>query len=806
MNQQDYSNAKIHVLSHEHRVLKNLFFQNLESLFDDSKYEFYSAQAPEKNNHCIEEWFTKTSFSQSDFFIYIPPHLESSESVDILKYLELNNAYYIFRVANAPQFNSIQVRYFNNLFAHRAIAAPIHLWKKLLPKMNQKKLWWWHLYLNILSQNQNIQEIVIPEFKNILAPTSQDITIKDIFQLIQIHPTLYPDDWNQISQEFSSKSSNENLVQYDESFSLCEFMLNTGFAVRGPDIRNAFIDLLNELKMDSSMNQEKSILPHTIQPKPKIAFYALRELHLPILIPVLDELRKKFAYDCMILFPSYKAGENGIPEEGIHPSSVKELILQGYDLIEDLNQKNKFNAVICADAFPERIEGYGPSICVGHGTISKNIYFIDNTNVLRENYHSVLCVPGPWYTTAFGNKVHCQIAPTGFPKLDKLSQDYSQFKSEFFIKINFQNHRKTILFAPTYNIEFTGMFMLASEWAKLSPQKYQILVKLHGATDPALSKSYEKLCSLLPNLHFVKDQDIIPYLKCADILISDVSSAYVEGYLCDIPVLVVNNPQMKECSLYNPDTVEFRVRDGAYQINHESDLHRILYDLECGVDPLFNKRKEYASLLFPPLDGKNTERVCEIINQVVEKPFAHTDSLFLNILIAPNSNQSLINENLNRLKFHHKIWVFHSNDLKKYPNSELWDKNKLGNGNFLFLKGNLLLSNEWDFIYHLSKKFHLQLNCFVPTINHSKINPKQNYTQFTKQEIDAKEELKRAFFKYRLLDQGAPISSFLWDGLLWNHSSFDEIHPFIDQFITQDLALIPCPAMMCMGQLAYELS
>lgn len=341
-------------------------------------------------------------------------------------------------------------------------------------------------------------------------------------------------------------------------------------------------------------------------PRPRVAFYALRDLHLPVLLPVIREVAKLDQCEVGVIAPPYIDSDARHAQEGLTAASLAQLQADGIPFWGH-DRDGAYACVVVADACYDRVDGWGPVVCIGHGTISKGLYFTDKAFARRENFARVLCVPGPGYATSFGRHVFTRVTPTGFSKMDELASAPEGHRAAVLNGLGLDPAKRTLLFAPTFNPEFTSLAILLDAWATLDAERDQVLFKLHGATDRAWIARYRDLAASLPHTRLV-DGSLSTYLQAADVVISDVSSAYVEALITSQPLIVVNNPAMATYPLFNRADVEYRVRDAAYQVRTSAELHAALAALRT-ADPLAAKRKKYAQQLFPPLDGRNSERI-----------------------------------------------------------------------------------------------------------------------------------------------------------------------------------------------------
>lgn len=442
----------------------------------------------------------------------------------------------------------------------------------------------------------------------------------------------------------------------------------------------------------------------------QITLFALRELHVPILMRVYESLIVLNIPEVQVSFSSvtFLKGTPDWPEEGLHESTINKLSNQGITFIEH-HEGLRFDCVVTADACYDRIDGWGPVVCVGHGTISKNIFFIDQLICRRENYADILCVPGPFYTEQFGDMVHTQIEATGFPKLDALTEPIPKYAIDLLEQLGWTDS-KIILYAPTYNLEMCSLEIMETPLYQLADSGFKVLIKLHGATQEVFVTKY-KNASSHHNIHFLTDEDIIPWMQLSHLLISDVSSVYVEYLLLNKPIYLYDHPQLKKCAYYNPKAVEFQVRDNAYRFQ-DAWMLKPLIEKTLSIDPLKSAREQSASKLFPPLDGRNSERVAQSIARVIDAPSSYPiyrkKYLYLS-LINQNSDIDLIQSNLSRLTHLDDVYTWNRYDQSLDSKNEInllkarlrSDKSIDG---IIILEGRYLFPRELDKIHAMNQE------------------------------------------------------------------------------------------------------
>jgi CDP-glycerol glycerophosphotransferase (TagB/SpsB family) len=137
---------------------------------------------------------------------------------------------------------------------------------------------------------------------------------------------------------------------------------------------------------------------------------------------------------------------------------------------------------------------------------------------------------------------------TGYPKLDPvMSNKLVGAKRKVF-----DNHRKTILYAPTSLKEHENEHELSSLplWAKHIITslygEYNIIIKYHGIVRRQASNIYKQIDSLILNLdaedsvRLIIDDNIVEYMVQSDMVITDISSVAYEWFHFDKPIVFVN--------------------------------------------------------------------------------------------------------------------------------------------------------------------------------------------------------------------------------------------------------------------------
>ncbi|MCD4744612.1 MAG: CDP-glycerol glycerophosphotransferase family protein [Desulfobacteraceae bacterium] len=141
---------------------------------------------------------------------------------------------------------------------------------------------------------------------------------------------------------------------------------------------------------------------------------------------------------------------------------------------------------------------------------------------------------------------------TGYPKLDPVMSN----KLIGTRKKVFDNHRKTILYAPTVlkerenEHEYSSVPLWTKKVITSLYKKYNIIIKYHGIVRRESQNIYEQIDSLIIKLdaegsvRLIIDDNIVEYMVQSDLVITDISSVAYEWFHFNKPILFVNPAPM----------------------------------------------------------------------------------------------------------------------------------------------------------------------------------------------------------------------------------------------------------------------
>ena len=366
--------------------------------------------------------------------------------------------------------------------------------------------------------------------------------------------------------------------------------------------------------------------------KPSILFYVERNIHIPFLEPIHDYINKHYDVNLAFSAPPLRIPKAGIVGHGLTKTEKDRLKQKNsfYNRPEDF----KADLAVVADACFYPVKHCSRVVNVGHGMISKGWFYTDSPAVRRENMADLICVPGSWHKEILAKNVFCSICDTGFIKADSMYECSRQPSNEFYRKYAIDPGRKIILFAPTFNEDLSGIPYIRERITEVSSDKILVLIKLHGMTDMKWVKMYKDIAEAENNVRLIEDCDFAAAMTCADVMISDVSSAYAEFMLLDKPVILFNSPEQKKYTQYNPNDIEYQIRDAGIQVGSVEEL-KLAVKLSL-IDPseYSLKRKFYAGKINSEFDGKSAQRASiAIMNLLNQSPENSSEDIFYSIIV-----------------------------------------------------------------------------------------------------------------------------------------------------------------------------
>lgn len=355
----------------------------------------------------------------------------------------------------------------------------------------------------------------------------------------------------------------------------------------------------------------------------KILFLALRNLHLPHLLPLYQTAHKLWGGGEALAMssPPYRPVLAPGSGEGIDPADRDVLKEWGVLWLEwsDIAHFDPDVVVMCDPFFAPPIASLRAILVnINHGLISKGLYYTSHPVAVRENRFDLIAVPGPFHLLRLSQVVKKPIVVSGVIKFDPIFQnllDPSRIRELY----SAAPDEPVILFAPTYNPQLSGVPIVRDQVIRWAKQGWRVWVKLHPMSSPEWCSLYQLISQIEPRVAYLTDIDLTPALVGADVVVTDVSSALPEAALLDKPVVLINNPFQKEYPYYDPNDVEYLFRDAGWQVAEpEEVIPTIRYALEHPEEKA-DARRRLAEAVGGPKDGKAALRVLAAIEYIFRK-------------------------------------------------------------------------------------------------------------------------------------------------------------------------------------------
>ncbi|WP_286262817.1 CDP-glycerol glycerophosphotransferase family protein [Thalassotalea atypica] len=352
----------------------------------------------------------------------------------------------------------------------------------------------------------------------------------------------------------------------------------------------------------------------------KIIFDVLHLYYLPQYLPVYHQLLKTNAGQAT--FVIYRSIHDDVIAQIVEQEQLDHIWVASKEEALEYYLKEAADWVFFANGyeFIDQVHQVSKSVQLGHGIGPKASYYNKSDKATTVRF-----VEGQYRTDRFEQMYPDDtFVNVGFCKLDPILNDENQGFDLTTLGLNPAN--KTLLYAPTFYPSSIECF------PKNFPEQfsqYNILIKPHYFS---LSKDkYVNQRKLLnhwatfPNVYLAKVEDysLIPFMACADLLISDASSALFEFAALNKPVIWCDFLKLR-WSYRGIFSYRFKKRmDQDYGEYAEIAVHAPKYNalkslIEQQIanpEQLQATRLSLADKLAGKIDGKASER---IVNYLIE--------------------------------------------------------------------------------------------------------------------------------------------------------------------------------------------
>ncbi len=238
------------------------------------------------------------------------------------------------------------------------------------------------------------------------------------------------------------------------------------------------------------------------------------------------------------------------------------------------------------------------------------------------------CMPSPWSTEealARGTRPRLGFWTTGFPAMDRVFNVLRDPASRMPPPLlrDAPPHERMLLYAPTYNEEFSAEPVFGPDWIPAVRKAHPslcIVVKPHPVTaerQPGWMARWRAAAAADPLVRLAEDphEDIYPYYPFADAMLSDASSAMFYFLAVDKPLLLATNPSRSRSTKYfDPEAPEWTWRDVGHEVDGPAGLVEAVGHALAHPGDRGDRRRVYRERVFGELtDGRAAERVAERI-------------------------------------------------------------------------------------------------------------------------------------------------------------------------------------------------
>lgn len=360
----------------------------------------------------------------------------------------------------------------------------------------------------------------------------------------------------------------------------------------------------------------------------KILFYLHRASNLHHFMPLAHVFRQKSGWEIGVAYTPYDSDlKVGLPPD--YEARLKKI---GVPVIASPKAWTP-DATLTFDSVEGILDGCGELIRLSGSLISKGVRYTNRAVGALDNMSDLYLLPGPWYeqTLRAGRRVSTPTAVVGYPSLDALYLPGAVPSRETYLQqLRIDPCLKTILFAPTWNVELSSVPHLWTRITRLATSDRVLFIRLHPYLSEEVKTAFRRKADEATNVVFVHDLDLIPYLQVSDLVVTDVSGIAMEMALLDKPVVFFDNPNQSEYPDYDPDAVELKFRGVGPCVRDLEGLERAVTEELHAPERHALARAQMQKELMPYSDGKSSLRVLYAVDawldgklrRELKRPFA----------------------------------------------------------------------------------------------------------------------------------------------------------------------------------------
>jgi len=339
---------------------------------------------------------------------------------------------------------------------------------------------------------------------------------------------------------------------------------------------------------------------------PRALLHIHRASNLGAALPLAHGLRHSQPWEAAVYLTPYD------PEErvGLAESPLARIRKIGLPIIEN-PQEWKPDVTFTFEPVESKLDGCGLLARIPSGTRGRGERFTTKPAGNLDNLADLLFVPGPWHGERLqkGGKIFTPIITVGLPSLDPILGNWIPKREVFCNQLRLDPNRRIILFAPSYEPEYSAIPILWTRISAIADDDNLLFIRLHPDTPEEARDAFEELAKRHPHVMITREMDIQPYLRLANLVITDVSTIMFEAAALNLPVILFDNPNQREHPRFDATDPEFSFRQLFPRV---SDLKGLRLELErFKKTPRANDEinQQIRKGLFKNLDGTSIQHI-----------------------------------------------------------------------------------------------------------------------------------------------------------------------------------------------------
>lgn len=202
----------------------------------------------------------------------------------------------------------------------------------------------------------------------------------------------------------------------------------------------------------------------------------------------------------------------------------------------------------------------------------------------------------------------------GFPKLDDAFDGTITLEQlqELRQKLQLDLDKPTVIFSATWSENDYSAILKWYDKLELIAEQYNILVTVHEWTPESIKQRLRET----PNIDFIEEKEILPYLMLADLMVGDISSIIAEFTALNKPVITYRIPVGGRISA---EIVEM-LDEITYRVDTFAEMQQAIVQIIETKEDIHQERREfYNKRMFGELDGKAHLRAKSVIERYLKQ-------------------------------------------------------------------------------------------------------------------------------------------------------------------------------------------